>query len=202
MLEYYEEHEVGEKLVQAALNRDEGAFSSLYNDMYGTLGDVVFRTLYKKTLVKEGASDVIQEAFVRAWEQRQELREQNLAGFQGWLIAIVRNLAHDRHEYWRRGVRNIDREGRDGGLEDVVAAIGPSSSHAARIELIWRAMDELPAAQREAVRLQKFEGCSRGEIADRLGRSEESVQGLLKRGKRKLAESLRRLDSEISERGR
>jgi RNA polymerase sigma-70 factor (ECF subfamily) len=48
--------------------------------------------------------------------------------------------------------------------------------------LLAQSLEELPADQREAVRLRFLEGCSLAEIAERLSRSREAAAGLLKRG--------------------
>jgi RNA polymerase sigma-70 factor (ECF subfamily) len=60
------------------------------------------------------------------------------------------------------------------------------------------ALEELPADQREAVRLRHLEGLPLAEIADRLGRSEDAVAGLLKRGMRTLRERLKDEEPRVS----
>ena len=60
-----------------------------------------------------------------------------------------------------------------------------------RAAKIARALQTLPEAQREAVRLRHLEGCSLAQIAERLGRTEAATAGLLKRGLAKLREKLK-----------
>jgi RNA polymerase sigma-70 factor (ECF subfamily) len=60
-----------------------------------------------------------------------------------------------------------------------------------RIEMVLQvatAMEQLPAAQREAIRLRYIEGLPVSEIASRLDRSITAVAGLLKRGLEALRE--------------
>ncbi len=183
-----------EQIVVAALAGDETAFQQLYEEMYGTLGAVVFNMLDKRTMVKEGASDLIQDAFTKAWEKRHQLKDQTLPGFQRWLIQIIRNLARDKYGYWRAGIRNVDREqsiqSRPENDQDLPAE-ADSSGEQRTIARLWRAMDQLPAKQREAIRLQKFENWKLAQIAQRLQCSEAAVQGYLRRGKQALAEALK-----------
>lgn len=202
MNEGQDEYPAGDEMVRAALQGDENAFRQLYNLMYGTLGAVVFRTLDRRTLMKTAASDLIQDAFVKVWERKDELREQirnqSLIAFQKWLITTVKNQACDTYGYWRREIRDVDREQQvDQGSDGVLPLCDeePSSTPERRIEAVWDALNQLLPAQREAIRLQKFEGYSRADIATHLNRSEKSVQGLLKRGKCHLANILRGLNS-------
>jgi RNA polymerase sigma-70 factor (ECF subfamily) len=44
------------------------------------------------------------------------------------------------------------------------------------------ALGRLPEAQREALVLQHWKGCSLAEIAEQMGRTRTAVAGLLKRG--------------------
>ena len=53
-----------------------------------------------------------------------------------------------------------------------------------------KAMDELSDAQREALILQYWEGCSLKEIGQQLDRTEAAVAGLLHRGLKKLRQVL------------
>jgi RNA polymerase sigma-70 factor (ECF subfamily) len=52
------------------------------------------------------------------------------------------------------------------------------------------ALELLPEAQREALVLQHWEGCSLAEIGERMGRSTTAVAGLVKRGLRQLRAEL------------
>ena len=52
------------------------------------------------------------------------------------------------------------------------------------------ALAGLPEAQRDAIILQYWTGCTFAEIAEELGRSREAVAGLIKRGLRQLRRKL------------
>ena len=71
-------------------------------------------------------------------------------------------------------------------LEQQIEADQSSPSKRARrgeaLELLERAVKELPDDQREAVRLRYMRGWSLEQLAGRLDRSETAVAGLLKRG--------------------
>src|SRR5262249_56724309 len=68
------------------------------------------------------------------------------------------------------------------------------SARATRAEQLVRlaeALNTLPEAQREAVTLHHLQGLPLADSARRMGRSEESVAGLLRRGVKGLRERLR-----------
>lgn len=185
---------VGDNLVNAALGGDENAFRQLVDQMNGTLGRLVFKIIDRKTLIKEGASDIIQDCFLKAWNKKHQLRDRTTLGFQNWIIQIIGNEVKTKQTYWRREIRDIDREhaiapGSTTGLP--IAAPEESTGKLHRDEVLWQGFNELPSAQREALRLQKFEGWKHSQIASRLGCSEYAVQGLLRRAKQALAQYLR-----------
>lgn len=197
MNERPEEQQGNDRLVEAAFTGDEGAFRQLYYDMQGTLGAVVYNVYDKHTMVKEGVSDLIQDAFAKVWEKRDQLVARTLAGFQAWLIAIVQNLARDKQNRHRSLKRDIDKEEaiEQGSDEDrQIPASEKSSRDQDAINAVWDALNRLPGEQREAIRLQKFEGWTLAQIAQKLNCTQSKVQGLLRRGKGTLAGLLKQYD--------
>lgn len=122
------------------------------------------------------ADDLRQETFLVAMQKLDQLRD-DLA-FPGWLLAIARQQAalhHRRHKPWL-------------SLELVTAWIRPPPSSEAREAL--DAIRALPEAYSELLMMRLVEGLTGPEIADRLGRSPESVRVSLHRGMAKLRASL------------
>jgi RNA polymerase sigma-70 factor (ECF subfamily) len=150
------------------------------------------------------SSDVVQEAFTRACKGRDQVRAQTEAELVRWLQKIVGNVLIDF-------VREHGADCRDPRLERSLAAAtddpgtplaaylaasepGPSTL-AGRQEALLRlaaAVERLPEAERDAVVAHYLLGLSLAEAADRLGRSEKGVAGLLFRGKKRLRELLER----------
>jgi RNA polymerase sigma-70 factor (ECF subfamily) len=78
----------------------------------------------------------------------------------------------------------------DGGL---AASISTPSQRASRREqavLLSEALDKLPRDYREVIILRHLEQCSFAEVANRMGRSEDSVQKLWVRALANLRKSL------------
>jgi RNA polymerase sigma-70 factor (ECF subfamily) len=145
--------------------------------------------------VKVGGSDVVQEAFLEAHRDFGGFRGETVGELVAWLRQILaRNLANQVRRY--RGTRR-----RDVRLEQgLAAAIGRSSDrlaatlpvrsvspsqHAARLEaavILAEALGRLPPDYREVLVLRNLEELTFPEVAERMGRSVESVKKLWARG--------------------
>lgn len=109
------------------------------------------------------ADDACQDAFIRALERIDDCR--NPEGFRGWLLAIVRNTAHNLRDYERlRAATPIDMA--------VPAASHDPFAEARNAELrshLAEAMQHLTELQRKVLILYDFEGWKHSEIARKLG---------------------------------
>jgi RNA polymerase sigma-70 factor, ECF subfamily len=137
------------------------------------------------------AEDVTQEAFVKAWQKRNDWQE-GRAKFSTWLYRVIVNASIDQ----LRGPRseNLDDvpEPRD-TAEDAVSSI-----HRQQVVLqLDKALAKLPAPQRAALTLSYHEGLSNKEIADVMGTSLFAVESLLKRGRQRLRELLKRAEGDV-----
>src|SRR5690349_16980615 len=79
----------GKELVERARRKDASAFAVLIRLYERVALSVAFGVLGDST----AAGDVVQDAFVRAWDRLPDLREPERFGT--WLCGIVRNLAVD-----------------------------------------------------------------------------------------------------------
>lgn len=153
------------------------------------------RAAYAVALAQLGeaadAEDVCQDAFVTALKRIEECRRPDQ--FASWLLAIVRNRAHDFRR--RRSVR--EALPLDAAL---TASGGPDPQREAeRSELrddLAGAMSGLSETQREVVLLHDFEGWSHREIGEKLGISGGSARVHLFRARKTLRERLSRRHKE------
>ena len=134
-------------------------------------------------------ADMVQDVFVRVFEAaRKELPESTTS----FVFATARNLLIDRVRHEKiiplEAVENLD------ALNIAADAPGADEQVIAREELrrVQSALDELQPRSREAFLLHHVEGCSRREIALRMGISEKTVTWHLNTGVRLLADFLYR----------
>jgi RNA polymerase sigma-70 factor, ECF subfamily len=137
---------------------------------------VAVRLLRNKVL----AEDVIQEAFMRCWSQIHRF-DPSQARFTTWLYRIVVNLCIDAK-------RRREPEPLPAGFDliDTRTAVDEMLESDERINVLARALNELPVRQRAALTLIYDEGLSGAEAARVLGSSVKSVERLLARARRYL----------------
>lgn len=83
-------------LVQCQLG-DKHAFAQLYQQVAGRLNGIAYRI----TGNVDSANDVLQEAFIQIWKNRNQYQADKSSAFT-WLVAIVRYRAYDRLRYDKR----------------------------------------------------------------------------------------------------
>ncbi|MCC6179233.1 MAG: sigma-70 family RNA polymerase sigma factor [Chloroflexi bacterium] len=137
------------------------------------------------------AADLTQDAFIRVMRSLGSYRGETK--FTTWLYRLVVNLGIDRLR--RRGMHVAS-------LDDAAAIIDVASENPAddapaliergeQAEAIRRALDRLPDAQRLALTLHYFEDLRYEDIAEVMGLPVNTVKSHIRRGKERLARSLR-----------
>ena len=110
------------------------------------------------------ADDVVQDAFIKALERIDDCRKPD--GFRGWLLAIVRNTAHNYRERERiRATMPIEKAASASSQDDPLADARNSELRGRLNE----AMKNLTQLQRKVLVLYDLEGWKHGEIARELG---------------------------------
>lgn len=135
------------------------------------------------------ADDLTQTTFLSLVRARGRYRL-DLA-FKPWLYAIATNAARDHLR--RKKPEELTFDGAP--PRDVPAEAAPLSDPGLERQ-VRQALDQLPAPQREAILLHRFEGLSFSEIAQALGVSESAVKVRAHRGYLRLRELLQALRGE------
>ncbi|MDY3563784.1 sigma-70 family RNA polymerase sigma factor [Gemmata sp. JC673] len=185
------------QLLTQALGGDQKALGQLLMTYRGYLRVLAQREIGGKLDARLDASDLIQQTCLSAVRNFKKFKGKGLPEFNLWLRQIhQRNVQDAVREHVLAAQRALNREqrlelGAEGRLAEP-SEPSPSGRVMASEEaaVLASALEELPDDQREAVRLKHLEGLSLAEVADRMGRSEPSVAGLLKRGLQALREKL------------
>lgn len=147
-------------------NGNREAFDELYiRHIKGIFGFVFYRVMDRMT-----AEDVTSQTFMKALEYMHTYNP-NKGVFSTWLYRIARNTLYD-HFRTTRPTENID------DVWDLEADENPfldaSSSLDARH--VHDALNTLPKDKRDLIIMRLWEGLSYKEIADRIGKSEDSCK--------------------------
>ena len=148
------------------------------------------------------SSDLVQDAYKNALANFEQFRGQTEAELVKWLQVILANVAGEEIRKAKAQKRDVCLEqslqdaihGFSARLEKFFAPVDASpSQRAEKNEFLLSfatALDQLPKDQRDVVILRDIDGSKVGDIAERLGKSEKSVAGLLLRGRRALRDLL------------
>ena len=143
------------------------AFTTLYKQYWKQVYD--FSRLYLTSV--SAAEEVVQEVFIKVWESREFLREDD--NFKGLLFIITRNMIFNQHrkklneDFYRVTVLAAMEQSYD--IEDEIE----TNNLREYIDLL---IEELPPRRREIFNLSRKENKSYKEIALLLNISEKTVE--------------------------
>jgi RNA polymerase sigma-70 factor (ECF subfamily) len=166
--------------VERAQDGDEDALRLLYLRFADNIYSYVCSIVHDE----HDAEDVTQGLFARLPTALKRYQAQSVP-FQSWILRVAHNAAID-HVRSRRTVPVEEVRNPDAAAEDVGRD---------RLEALRTALRTMPTEQREVVVLRFVGGMTPGEIAQRLGRTENAVHALQHRGRRRLRTELERLEA-------
>jgi RNA polymerase sigma-70 factor, ECF subfamily len=182
-----------EELMARIAGSDARAFEILVRRHRRHILNLIYRSIGDRT----HAEDVAQEVFLRVWRSAEDYEPK--AKFTTWVYRIAVNLCLDALKATHRkqpfvhlyaGAENPDEN--NGVLDGCDSAPSPEELLIDTEESgrIFATLQGLPANQRLAVVLTKFDGLSYEEISRVLGCSISAVESLLVRAKKTLRERL------------
>lgn len=155
------------ELILSLKQSSKRVFTALYKQYWKQVYN--FSRLYLTSA--DAAEEVVQEVFIKIWETREFLREDD--HFKGLLFIITRNLIFNRHR------KNMNEDFYKvtvlAALEEPYDVEEEIDAHNLQ-EYIDRLIDELPPRRREIFNLSRKEQKSYKEIALLLNISEKTVE--------------------------
>jgi RNA polymerase sigma-70 factor (ECF subfamily) len=143
----------------------------------GLLANIPRMRGYARALCRQQhlADDLVQEALLRAWECRAQLRD--IASMKAWLFTILRNVYFETRVRSRFEVEDVD------GVYALKLKSPANQSENIDVENILKALDTLPAQFREALLLVCVEGLSYAVAAGICGCNLGTVKSRVNRGR-------------------
>lgn len=139
---------------------------------------------------KADPSDAVQDTFLEAHRVFDQFRGQSERELTAWLRQILARVVGKLGRKYQTGKRNVDMEQRlhdqfnrsSQAMERALAAYQSSPSeraqHREQAVVLADALESLPEDYRQVLLLRHFEDLTLRDIAQRMGRTEESVKKL------------------------
>jgi RNA polymerase sigma-70 factor, ECF subfamily len=125
----------------------------------------------------ETAKEIVQEAFLRTYRQRD-----SVTTLRAFLFSTARNLAANEYRHRRITERGTMGDFGDSRVNSERESLEAELLRDERNRLIQEAIDRLPPQCRAAFTLRVFHECSYKEVAERLGISPKTVEKHIARG--------------------
>lgn len=161
-------------LVQAVFAGDKAAYEKLY-DRYAPL---IRAVCYDEAGNLADAQDLAQDAFMRAYENLDNLRDPDRFG--KWLVGIARL----RCKEWRR--RSLRRRGENVELGNV-QPIAPDPQDNGQLDRVRKTISMLPEKERLALHTFYLQGQSADDARRTIGLSRSGFYRALERARKQLA---------------
>ena len=191
------------KLIHDAGRGDADAFQQLVVHYHTTLRAAVARRIGARIQARIDPDDVLQEAYIAAFEHLNNCEFEGPGGFYKWLQTIAINELNERIRALHRDKRAIDREliqpvnvghsSYQGLLNGVSAGYLTPSRHLRQSEAVAALMTSLARLkqeQRTVIRLRFLEGKPVRQIAEELGKNEARIYQLCHEGLTALRERM------------
>lgn len=156
-------------LLFALSQSDECAFAEIYKTYWKLLHD----TAYKRLGDEDQAKDVVQDIFVKLWDQRETLAIDNLK-------AYLQTAA--RYQVYNLIAREKVNDTYFKYLASFETSLGAADQHVLYSELQERfgaILNKMPVKRREVFELRYEEGLSTHDIAEKLNITQKTVQNQL-----------------------
>ncbi|HVO31304.1 MAG TPA: sigma-70 family RNA polymerase sigma factor [bacterium] len=167
------------ELLHRAARGEAAALLALYDRHGGLVLALAQRILGNR----DEAEEVMQEAFVRAWQEA-ESYDPSRAGFRAWICTIARNRALDLLR--RRATADRVATASADPAPEPVASPESDVADARERERVRAALAALPGPQRQALEMAFFEGLTHTEIAEKLATPLGTVKTRIFDGMRRL----------------
>jgi len=168
------------------VNRDihtslvRGLKSGSYSDfdkLYVIYSDMLYSFALKLTKSHLEAKDILQETFLRVWQNREQLSDE--MPFKSYLFSISRNLIIDS---FRRQMRNVAFDEyicSDAYQNNTVNDVERNINFDDFLKLLEKAKENLTDKQRQIFELSREHGTPISAIAEKLQISEKTVKNQL-----------------------
>ncbi len=144
---------------------DSGSFKNIFDKYY----DNIRNFLYYRSGNIETAEDLVQDVFLRLWENREKIREESVGGYLYTIAANLIKNHYRRNEISYQFINSLTQKNNSESPEFLMEM--QEFDH--RLQQTLAAM---PEKSRDVFLMNRIDGLTYGEIADRLQLSIKAVE--------------------------
>ena len=146
-----------------------------------------YRLAYRYLQSKETAEDIVQDAFVKLWEDPGRWQAERKNKFTTWFYRVVVNLCLD----WQKRKKPLELGDQELSIADQRETPDVEILRNEQHKVLEKEIAALPERQRTALNLCFDEGLSNREAAEVMGLKLKALQSLVMRAKSTLKERMR-----------
>lgn len=176
-----------EELLEFIVNKDHSAFSELVRRYSSKFYSTAYRILMNRT----DAEDMVQEAFLKIWNEPGLWDSKYNAKFTTWFYRVIINQCLDYRR--KKSYRNHDEYRESASTQFDTDNIIESKS---KNDLINSCIKELPERQQIAINLYYYDNLSIAEAAEIMDLKPKGMESLVLRAKENLKSRLREYHEE------
>ncbi len=149
-----------------------------YNEAVDKYADGLYRFALKMAGDRDDAQDLVQDAFEKLWKNRKKVDSQKI---KSYLFTIV----------YHKFIDNYRKKSFQASLEETGLDPSYTDSYSDVMEILQKAIDRLPPAQKSVILLRDWEGYSYKEIEKITGLNESQVKVYIFRARKFLREFIK-----------
>ncbi len=163
-------------IIEQARSGDREAFALLYHSYYIP----IYRYCRVRLPRKEDAEDIAQDVFMKAWKAFGSFTLEGASALP-FFYTIAKNAIIDFRK--KKRLPEIHDETLELAGDETPQTVAVAAEDQ---EVVYKLLQSLTDTERDAIIMKFIDGLSTKEIAERVGRSEESIRQAQSRGLRKL----------------
>ena len=153
-----------------------------FNHTVKTISHRLFGFIYKSLRDEEDSNDIVQESFMKLWENRSKVEVEKA---KSWLFTTAHNAM----------INFIKKSARTSSLDELEIDRGKDDKHDFELkEIIDKALKNLPEQQKTILLLRDMEGYNYQEIGEILNLNESQVKVYLFRARQKMKDQIKDLN--------
>ncbi len=154
-----------------------------FREKYLALGETLYRIAFFMLESEADAEDAVQDLYLKLWNSRDAL--DSVRSPKAYCITVLRNMCLDR-------IRKAPAVQAAEMQDDIPAEGGADSAmiDRERFSGIMKAVESLPAGEKEVLKMRVFEDMSYSEMSERTGRSGLTLRVMLSNARRKIRKAI------------